>query len=487
MKTRGTKGLGAGAGGSHGPSCTVGRGACGVGRMGWMTVPLAGVLLISSVVAAVAEGEGRPAFGEHRVVRVTEPGFRAPSELSVAINPTAPDNLVVVSLAAGPPEGPRITNYAYVSMDGGRSWTTVVQPNPDRRTQGDDAVTFDTRGRAFRSYISFEGIRVDRPRKAWNGIFVSRSDDGGSTWNDPVPVVDHINTVEPFEDKPWIVTDNVPDSPYLGNVYVAWSRFDVYGSDSPNDSTQILFSRSVDGGESFSVPIRISDAGGDAVDSDDTVEGAVPAVGPGGEVYVVWAGPQGLVFDRSTDGGWTFGADRVISDNPGGWDIPVPGMGRHNGMPVTGVDVSVGPDRGSIYVNWIDERNGDPDVFVLASRDGGENWEEPVRVNGDPVGNGKAQLFTWMAVDPMDGSVNVVFLDRSRTEGEAQDVTLARSTDGGRTFTHYPVDQDPFTCPESVFYGDYLTVAAHQGRVVAGWPACDGEGRLALWAAIFEF
>ncbi len=460
--------------------------ACRPGSKAGTMLPLALVLLVSSI-AAVTDARDQTGSSQHVVVQVTDSGFRGAAELSVAINPADPENIVIVSLAEGPPEGPGITNFAYVSGDGGRSWTTVAQPNPDRRTQGDDAVTFDAQGRAFHSYISFEGIRLPRPTKAWNGIFVSRSDDGGVSWGDPVPVVDHINTVEPFEDKPWIVTDNIETSPNHGNVYLAWTRFDVYGSSDPADSTQILFSRSVDGGESFSVPHQISDSGGDAVDSDDTVEGAVPAVGPEGQVYVAWAGPRGIVFDRSLDGGWTFGEDRVVATNPGGWDIPLPGMVRHNGMPVTGVDLSLGGDRGSVYVNWIDERNGDTDVFVIASRDGGESWGDPVRVNDDPVGNGRAQLFTWMAVDPVDGSLSVVYLDRPAAEGNAQGVALARSTDGGRSFQSTPIDQEPFTCPESVFFGDYLAVAAFGGRVVAAWPHCLESGELALSAALFRF
>ncbi len=458
---------------------------CDVGGRRWRGLPLLLVLIFPGLGAAYS---GRMQSGpEVRVARITPEGFPRPAELSVAINPTDPENLVVVSMAGGPPGGPSITNYAYVSRDGGRSWATVSNPNPQGRLQGDDAVTFDARGRAFRSYISFDGIRVERPRVARTGIFVTRSDDGGMSWGDPATVVDHLNTVEPFEDKPWLVADDIPISPHFGNVYVAWTRFDVYGSPDPADSTQILFSRSLDGGESFSVPFRISDSGGDAVDSDNTVEGAVPAVGPGGEVYVAWAGPRGIVFDRSLDGGWTFGRDRVLSDNPGGWDIPVEGMVRHNGMPVTGVDLSRGPHRGTVYVNWIDTRYGDPDVFLLASRDGGESWEEPVRVNDDPLGNGKAQLFTWMAVDPVDGSVNVVFLDRRDTEGTAQRVTVARSTDGGRSFTNYRVEQEPFACPEGIFYGDYLGIAAHGGRVVAGWTHCGEGNSLSLYAGVFDF
>jgi len=460
--------------------------SCSVAGQNWIGIPFLLALLIP-VMAAVTEVPQEGGAPTQTVVRVTEEGFRSPAELSVAINPADPDNVLIVSLAAGPPDRPGITDYAYVSRDGGRSWVTNLQPNPEGRTQGDDAVTFDLQGRAFHSYIAFEGIRVARPTKAWNGIFVSRSDDGGDSWGEPVPVVDHINTVEPFEDKPWLVTDNLSASPHFGNLYLAWTRFDVYGSADPADSTQILFSRSLDGGESFSVPFRISDSGGDAVDSDDTVEGAVPAVGPKGEVYVAWAGPRGIVFDRSLDGGWTFGEDKVIADNPGGWDIPVPGMTRHNGMPVIGVDVSGGTDRGTVYVNWIDARNGDPDVFVMASRDGGESWGSPVRVNDDAIGNGKAQLFTWMSVDPVDGSVNLVFLDRRNTEGATQEVYVARSTDGGRTFTNHRVEQEPFTCSESIFYGDYLAIAAYGGGAVAAWPHCLPGGALALSAVLFDF
>jgi hypothetical protein len=49
-------------------------------------------------------------------------------------------------------------------------------------------------------------------------------------------------------------------------------------------------------------------------------------------------------------------------------------------MPVTGVDLSNGPNKGTLYVNWIDARNGDQDVFVMSSRDGGDTWSAPRRV-----------------------------------------------------------------------------------------------------------
>src|SRR5438045_4380595 len=163
------------------------------------------------------------------------------------------------------------------------------------------------------------------------------------------------NKVNPVEDKPGLVVANVAGSKFKGNIYLAWTRFDVYGSEDPDCHSQIFFSRSTDHGKTFAMPIRISDAPGDCRDSDNTVEGAVPAIGPNGEVYIVWAGPAGLVFKKSLDGGLTFNKEKSISQMSGGWDFSVEGLERANGMPLTGVDLSNGPNKGTLYVNWIDD------------------------------------------------------------------------------------------------------------------------------------
>ncbi len=421
----------------------------------------------------------------HRVVRVSAADARQPAEVSVAINPTDPRHVVAVSHQDARP-GRVASNYVYASEDGGLTWRTVAGANPRQHNQGDDAIAFDADGTAYRTWIAFDGIRVERPRRAATGIFLASSRDGVA-WTTPVPVVDHVNSVEPFEDKPWLGIDTSAESPHRGNVYVAWTRFDVYGSKNPEHKSHILFSRSRDGGRNFSPPLRISDKSGTALDDSTTVEGAVPAVGPKGEVYVVWAGPEGLVLDKSADGGATFGKDKVISENPPGWDFPSKGLPRHNGLPVTCTDLSRGPNRGSVYVCWTDKRNGDADVFVMASRDGGTTWGEPVRVNDDPKGNGKDQLFAWMAVDRRDGSLNVIFYDRRGLEGTKTGLTLARSVDGGKTFVNHRVDQEPFECDGGVFFGDYIGVAAEGGRVVATYMHFVGKKKLAISAALFRF
>jgi len=179
----------------------------------------------------------------------------------------------------------------------------------------------------------------------------------------------------------------------------------------------------------------------------------------------------------------------IVSDTPGGWDLPVPGLTRHNGMPITAVDLSESPRKGTVYVNWIDQRNGDLDVFAASSLDGGRTWSAPIRVNDD--GKGAAQMFTWMAVDPVDGAVNIVFHDRRGLSGTMTGVTLARSIDGGKTFVNYALPVAAFECCEkSTFFGDYNGIDAYGGRVVAAFPVLPGATDLktqAVFATVADF
>ncbi len=421
----------------------------------------------------------------HRIVRLSGEEFLRPVEPSIAINPTNPDNIIGAAIRYGQSYEARVLNMRYHSRDGGKTWTTYQESNPDWRPQGDDAVTFNADGIAFHSYISFRGLRTTKPKA--NGIYITRSDKNTDVWHDPVVVVDHINTHRPYEDKPYLITDNSPTSAHKGNLYISWTRFDEYHSPFPYDSTQIVFSRSTDGGRSFDAPFRISDSGGDCADDDDTVEGAVPAVGPDGEVYVAWSGPKGMVFDKSLDGGKTFGKDKVLWELPGGWSLDIPGILRCNGFPVTKVDLSNGPHRGRVYINWVDLRNGDPDVLLAYSDDRGETWSAPIRINDDAAGNGKDQFFTWLAIDPGDGSVNIIFYDRRRHEGTKTDIILARSVDGAKTFVNHHLDLAPFECNKEVFFGDYTGIDAYHGRVAGIFQHFVAPANTAISAVIFDF
>jgi hypothetical protein len=388
-----------------------------------------------------------------------------PEEVSIAINPVNPLNL-----AAG-----ANIDYYYYSTDGGYSWTEGTLTS-SFGVWGDPSLTFDASGNLYFAHLSNPpfGYWIDR-------IVVQKSDDGGMSWNDGVGV--GFSPVKE-QDKEWIAADQT-NSPYHNNLYMAWTEFDNYGSSNPQDSSRILFSRSEDNSLSWSQTIRISDLGGDCLDDDNTVEGAVPAVGPNGEVYLSWSGPAGIMFDKSTDGGQTFGSDIPVTDQPGGWAFNIPGIYRCNGFPVTACDVSNSPYRGTIYVMWSDQRNGltDTDIFLSKSTNNGADWSSSVRVNNDSTF--RHQFFPWMTIDQSNGYIYIVFYDRRNTTGNITEVYVARSTDGGETFTNFPVSESTFLPVDYVFFGDYTNIAAHNGMVYPMWMRMD-QGILSVWVAIVE-
>lgn len=423
--------------------------------------------------------------GLPQVVRVSPPDAVGAVEVSVAINPTNPDHMIASSIGRMKQHS-GITDFAYVTTDAGKTWKTVPRANPNKVQQGDDVVSFTPDGLAIHTFISFVGIRTPRPQRAHSGIVTSTSRDGIS-WNPQVPVIEHYNSVEPHEDKAWTKADFSKDSKHFGNLYVAWTKFDVYGSEKPEHKTNIFFSRSTNSGKSFSVPLKISEVPGDARDKSDTLMGAVPGVGPEGEVYVVWAGPQSLFLTKSIDGGVNFAKNSSIASGVG-WDFPIKGIGRANGLPSIGTDITKGPNRGAVYVCWADLRNGDPDIFLSVSRDKGEKWSKPIRVNNDKISNGREQWFPWMVVDPVDGSINIAYYDRGQNEGTNTDITLARSVDGGKTFGYRKINSESFDLNKVGFFGDYLGIDSYGGRVAVLWMhPMDKTKNLGISGSVLDF
>src|SRR2546429_6151427 len=107
-----------------------------------------------------------------RVVRVSDPDAINPAEVTIAINPRNPDNIVAASFQAGRPPRPRYASYNYVSMDGGQTWQTVPVEDPKGLTQGDDAGYFSSDATAYLIHLSFVGIRVPAPPRAESGMLV---------------------------------------------------------------------------------------------------------------------------------------------------------------------------------------------------------------------------------------------------------------------------------------------------------------------------
>ena len=389
-------------------------------------------------------------------------GTGSPEEVTIAINPLNPD-----LLAAG-----ANINCFYRSSNGGTNWTESQLVSNNLGVWGDPVVLYDSLGNLYYAHLSnpISGWWIDR-------IVVQKSTNNGQTWNDGVGIYQGIQPQA--QDKEWLAVDHTR-SPYRGTIYATWTEFDDYGSSNASDSSRIRFSKSTNQGITWSNSLVISDVSGNCIDSDNTTEGAVPAVGPNGEVYVAWAGPLGIVFDKSTNGGQTWGNDVFVSNMPGGWDFDVSGIYRCNGLPITMCDISNSPYRGNVYVVWSDQRNGatDTDIFMAKSTNGGNTWSAPIKVNDDNTA--RHQFFVWSTIDLSTGHLWFVFYDRRNTTGSATDVFVAKSTDGGTTFENFKVSESSFTPTSSVFFGDYTNIAAWNGKIYPIWMRLQG-GQLSVW------
>ena len=216
------------------------------------------------------------------------------------------------------------------------------------------------------------------------------------------------------------------------------------------------------------------------------VEGAVPAIGPNGEIFVSWAGPKGIVFNKSYNQGnsWLNEESFVLSI-PGGWDYNIPGIYRSNGLPITACDLSNSSNRGTIYVNWSDQRNGldNTDIWLIKSTDGGKTWSNAIKVNNDS--SNRHQFLTWMTIDQSNGYLYFVFYDRREHDNDSTDVYLALSTDGGNSFINKKISETPFLPNKSVFFGDYTNITVHNGIIRPIWTRLN-NGKLSIWTSLLS-
>jgi hypothetical protein len=407
---------------------------------------------IFAICAFPAFAQNLPRAPKAQIFTLTpEPGYF--TEPAVAVNPSDPRQVVTVF---------QDNVHAAYSRDSGETWQLAENVAPKNyKVSGDVSAAFDNQGHAFVCYIAFDRLGTFNywaHGASRNGIFVRRSLDGGKTWeSDHTPVAEQPTAPGiPFEDKPIIVADN-SKSKYAGNLYVGWTRWRLADS-------QIVLSRSTDDGKTWSQPVEIDAHPGLPRDDNGAAEGFDGVVSTDGTLYTIWSQDNQIMFTVSRDGGKTFSRARsVMHTAPIMFAIDT--LDRANGFPQIAID----PKGKRLYVSWTDYRNGDIDVFVATSENRGKHWSEPVRVNDDPIHNGAEQFFQWLAVDPVDGSINLLFYDRRQDpKNKKQIVVLARSTDGGRSFKNYAWNDQPFQAG-GYFFGDYSGLAAYGGHVYGAW------------------
>jgi hypothetical protein len=383
-------------------------------------------------------------------------------EPSIYINPKNTNEVIAGS----------VMNDYYYSIDGGQSWKST-SISSKWGVNGDPVMLIDTLERYYYFHLSnikgepLVGGMVSQYSKKIKGKFKYEG---------------HTIANGKYHDKQWVALNKKTN-----HIYMTWTQFDAYDSDRADDFSNILFSKTEDGGLTWSDPVDISAFPGDCKDNDLTAEGAVPAIGANGEIYVSWSRNDSIWFNKSTDDGKTWLAqEQFIATQPGGWVFDIPGIYRCNGLPVTITDLSGGPDHGTIYVNWADQRNGvdDTDIWLIKSTDGGESWSDPKPVNNEYTSKGH-QFLTWLTIDQTTGYLYCVYYDRRNHEYRDTDVYLSYSVDGGETFVDVKISESPFKPNPKIFFGDYTNISVHNGVIRPIWTRLH-NGKISLHTALIN-
>lgn len=416
------------------------------------------------------------------------------NEPSIAVNPTNPENVVVASH-----DYDTFCLVAYNSIDGGGVWNGPFSTKPLHRDDfcSDPVLAFDRPGRAFASYLSI-GTRIVAAGRlialaTVSSVVISRSDDGGSTWGEPVIAArgDAVSTIDSitliFPDKPWITigpskADTNKDSIYITYTEFAlrfpiMEQFPFFGA--PLEDVTIKLVRSTDGGLTFSAPISVSPTYSYLPTEDrPIVQGSMPAVGPDGTVYVSyydsiedgpWKGLYAPSVVSSTDGGRFFSKPSVIEFVPELDFTLRPTIFRawSSMFPIIGT----GPE-GNVYVVFAVNPAGpdDSDVMFSSSTDRGKTWSKPKRVNDDSTT--RDQFFPFIAVSK-NGTIHIIWGDmRDDPDDIRYHIYYTRSGDQGRTFIPNSRVTDFPSNPSfgiSIFVGDYFFMAVSDRDVHIAW------------------
>ena len=391
------------------------------------------------------------------------------SEVEAFANPNVPGKIIAGWNSYSPSFYG--TGFA-ITTNTGVNWVGSYELSASLLNGGDPSVIINSSGKVFMNALN----------SAYTGVVHYGSTDNGTTWTGPFTVASSSS-----EDKNHVYIDDKSTSPYYNYQYCAWTDFS--GSTWP-----AKFSRSTDGGTTWQTAVQIT-----TPLSGHYSQGVNINTAPNGDVYMICAEPlttgsyteDYICFAKSTNGGQTFTANEQAIDVNGIRGNLKSTAIRVNSFPWMAVDKTGGLYNGNIYIVWAQKSlapaGSDPDICFAKSTNGGTSFSTPVRVNQDPINNGRDQYFGNICVDA-SGGINIDYYDsRNPTTNDTVEVYLSRSIDGGNTFTDTKISDHRFK-PAPIsglaggYQGDYIGIAYSNNAVYPFW-ADNSSGIYQVWTA----
>ena len=442
------------------------------------------------------------------------PAARQANELSIAVNPANPLNVIATGKDYTPDEaGDCVWAGLYTTMDGGKTWTDQNVPGSPWKHESDPTtpttdftkfwcatdpvVAFSPDGKvAYWAVMPYQcdpasGSKTGRGQETKGGLndwfytcssmYVLVSRDGGKTW--PADAAKQVS-LGPFiaHDKEWISV-----SPDGKKVTLCWDYAGDTGGGPgipgevpiplpvgvPSPNAAIVCSASADEGASWTQPAAATDAGGFPWTD----------FGPDGKAWMAMVGGQNftdvLVTSSADAKTWakpvkaaSFGMPS--GTNEYGWPVLNGSAFRIVPYGALAVDRTHGPHAGRVYVAYFTFERGNGDVMLTWSDDG-QAWSPPVRLSDDGE-SAHDQFLPAISVGP-DGTVDASWLDRrDDPANHLYDAYYSYSLDGGVTWAkNLRVSNASSDEKHShhqngmVFLGDYRDMRSVRGQATIVW------------------
>jgi hypothetical protein len=385
-------------------------------------------------------------------------------EPGLAVNPMNTMNIVIGWMALDLSTGFKMSIKSKASFDGGATWgNEVIHPHMGSTWYSADVfIQFRSDGTVYMGYIDYH----QSPDSG--GVFLTHSADGGKSWSPPVQVF-NLLTDDPAKrpvDRPWMAIENSgtanngmiyvtskpapwilpPNRPYLksshdsSNSWSAWRYIDTTGYLVGNIIRAPMASPTI------------------------TADGALCIAYPS---YLISQSVYGKYFlAKSYNRGASFQY----------YDIVIIQAPVSDTMYKLGYCLAANPSNANqLAFAYPAQPNGDPDIFIITTDNGGTSWNIPVRVNDDVRGNGKAQDMVWASYD-RNNKLVVTWRDRRNGTGtgfyQPSDTYCAVSSDNGKTFQRN-VRLSNMTAPFDAILeqkgNDFLSCQSVSDSIYAAW------------------
>ncbi len=390
----------------------------------------------------------------------------------LVVNPDNPQHLVVAWM--GFVFGQPLSIKTKVSFNGGATWSTAATlPHfGPAWHSADPSLAFGPDGSVFACYIDY------RESPDSGAVYVAKSTDGGLHWANPAAAIGAYDDGDKRPvDRPWLAIDRSA-GPYRGYQYITTKPAPWIPA--PN---RPYFVRSADGGVSWT-PFRYVDTAGYLVGNFIQAPMAVPAVASDGTLHIAypsWVLAQNLLpgfyLASSANGGQSFQYQPLRFSTTGAADT----------LAKLGYRLLADPsDAKHLALVYPFKGGTDLDVYLLETKNGGQTWGDPVRVNDDAQGNGKMQDLVWGDFNA-GGDLVVAWRDRRNDPGSgyaaATEIWAAVRWKDSTAFAPN-VRLSDAAAPHSAVLeesgNDFMGVALAQDTLLAVWGDVR-NGRLNIW------